>query len=84
MDIKERDIMAKKQNLSLLEMVLVIIPFTNALGIDRFVMGDMKWGLIRLVVGILTVGIVGTILWVIDLVFLFLGRYQTDMLKYLK
>ncbi|GEM_PF-3900627 len=76
--------MAKKQNLSLLEMILVIIPFTNALGIDRFVMGDMKWGLIRLVVGILTVGIVGTILWVIDLVFLFLGRYQTDMLKYLK
>ena len=76
--------MAKKQNLSLLEMILVIIPFTNALGIDRFVMGDMKWGLIRLVVGILTVGIVGTILWVFDLVFLFLGRYQTDMLKYLK
>lgn len=68
----------------LLEMILVIIPFTIALGIDRFVMGDMKWGLIRLVVGILTVGIVGTILWVIDLVFLFLGRYQTDMLKYLK
>lgn len=68
----------------LLEMILVIIPFTNALGIDRFVMGDMKWGLIRLVVGILTVGIVGTILWVFDLVFLFLGRYQTDMLKYLK
>jgi TM2 domain-containing membrane protein YozV len=84
MNIKESDIMAKKQNLSLLEMILVIIPFTNALGIDRFVMGDMKWGLIRLVVGILTVGIVGTILWVIDLVFLFLGRYQTDMLKYLK
>jgi hypothetical protein len=84
MDIKESDIMAKKQNLSLLEMILVIIPITNALGIDRFVMGDMKWGLIRLVVGILTVGTVGTILWVIDLVFLFLGRYQTDMLKYLK
>ncbi|MCV2232908.1 hypothetical protein [Paracholeplasma manati] len=76
--------MAKKQNLSLLEMILVIIPFTNALGIDRFVMGDMKWGLIRLVIGIISVGTVGFILWVIDLLFLVQGRYQTDMLKYLK
>lgn len=32
----------KKQNLSVLEMVLVIIPITNALGIDRFIMGDTK------------------------------------------
>ncbi|PKK86358.1 MAG: hypothetical protein CVV63_04435 [Tenericutes bacterium HGW-Tenericutes-8] len=70
--------------MSLLEMVLVIIPFTNAFGIDRFVMGDMKWGLIRLVVGIVTAGTVGFILWIIDLVFLLLGRYNTDMLQYLK
>lgn len=76
--------MAKKQNLSLLEIILIVFPLTNGLGIDRFVMGDMKWGLIRLVVGIVTVGTVGFILWVIDLVFLILGRYQTDMLKYLK
>ena len=76
--------MASKRNMSLLEMVLVIIPFTNAFGIDRFVMGDMKWGLIRLVVGIVTAGTVGFILWIIDLVFLLLGRYNTDMLQYLK
>ncbi len=74
--------MAKKQNLSVLEMVLIIIPLTNGLGIDRFVMGDMKWGLIRLVLAF--VFGIGFILWIVDLVFLFLGRYQTDMLKYLK
>jgi hypothetical protein len=76
--------MASKRNLSVLEMVLVIIPFTNAFGIDRFVMGDMKWGLIRLVIGIFTAGTVGFVLWVIDLVFLLLGKYNTDMLQYLK
>lgn len=76
--------MGRKQQMGLLEMILVIIPFTNALGIDRFVMGDMKWGLIRLVITILTVGTVGLVLWVIDLVFLLLGRYNTDMLMYLK
>lgn len=76
--------MGRKQQMGLLEMILVIIPFTNALGIDRFVMGDMKWGLVRLVITILTVGTVGLVLWVIDLVFLLLGRYNTDMLMYLK
>ncbi|MDY0211037.1 MAG: hypothetical protein RBQ91_06515 [Acholeplasma sp.] len=76
--------MASKKSMSLLGMILVIIPVTNAFGIDRFVMGDTKWGLIRLVVGIVTVGTVGFILWVIDLVFLILGKYNTDMLQYLK
>lgn len=73
----------KKQNLSVLEMVLVIIPITNALGIDRFIMGDTKWGLIRLIIGIVTAGTVGLVLWIIDLVFLVMGNYQTDMLKYI-
>lgn len=73
----------KKQNLSVLEMVLVIIPFTNAFGIDRFIMGDNKWGLIRLLIGILTFGTVGIVLWIIDLVFLVMGNYQTDMMKYI-
>jgi len=63
--------------------ILIILPFTNALGIDRFVIGDTKWGLIRLVIGIISVGTVGLILWLIDLLFLLQGRYQTDMLKYL-
>lgn len=73
----------KKQNLSVLEMVLVIIPITNAFGIDRFIMGDNKWGLIRLLIGIFTVGTVGFVLWIIDLVFLVMGNYQTDMMKYI-
>lgn len=73
----------KKQNLSVLEMVLVIIPITNAFGIDRFIMGDNKWGLIRLLIGIITVGTVGFVLWIIDLVFLVMGNYQTDMMKYI-
>ena len=64
-------------------MVLVIIPITNALGIDRFIMGDTKWGLIRLIIGIVTAGTVGLVLWIIDLVFLVMGNYQTDMLKYI-
>ncbi|HBT59984.1 MAG TPA: hypothetical protein DEA45_04070 [Acholeplasmataceae bacterium] len=73
----------KKQNLSVLEMVLVIIPFTNILGIDRFIMGDNKWGLIRLIIGVFTAGTVGSVLWIIDLVFLVMGNYQTDMMKYI-
>lgn len=76
--------MAKKSNMTVLELVLVIIPFTNAFGIDRFVMGDTKWGLIRLVITLLSVGTVGFVLWIIDIVFLILGRYNTDMLMYLK
>lgn len=76
--------MARKQNLSLLEMILVIIPVTNLLGIDRFVLGDTKWGLIRLVITLISVGSIASILWIIDLVFLLMGKYQTDMLKYLK
>jgi len=76
--------MARKQSLSDLEVILVIIPFTNILGIDRFVIGDIKWGLIRLVISILSLGSVAVILWIIDLLFLVQGRYQTDMLKYLK
>lgn len=77
-------IMAKKKNYSLLEMLLIIIPITNALGIDRFILGDTKWGIIRLVITLLSLGTLGLILWIIDVVFLLLGRYQTDMLKYLK
>lgn len=76
--------MAKKNSFSLLEMILIIFPLTNALGIDRFVLGDTKWGIIRLVITVISVGTIGTILWIIDLVFLLLGKYQTDMLKYLK
>lgn len=78
------DIMAKKKNYSLLEMLLIIIPITNALGIDRFILGDTKWGIIRLVIFILSLTTIGWILWVIDVVFLLMGKYQTDMLKYLK
>lgn len=74
--------MASKKSMSLLEIILVVFPLTNILGIDRFVMGDMKWGLIRLV--LLVVGGIGVILWIVDLVFLLLGKYNTDMLKYLK
>ena len=74
--------MASKKSMSLLEIILVVFPLTNILGIDRFVMGDMKWGLIRLVLAF--VGGIGFILWIVDLVFLLLGKYNTDMLKYLK
>ena len=73
--------MAKKKSLSLVEILLIVFP-TNWFGIDRFVMGDTKWGLIRLV--LFFVFGISIILWIVDLVFLFLGRYQTDMLKYLK
>lgn len=76
--------MARKKEMSLLELILVIIPVTNAFGIDRFVMGDTKWGLIRLVIGIVTVGTVGLILWLVDLFFLITGKYNTDMLQYIK
>lgn len=41
-------------------------------------------GIIRLVIFVLSLGSIATILWIIDLVFLLLGKYQTDMMKYLK
>lgn len=78
------EIMAKKKNYSLLEMLLIVFPITNGLGIDRFILGDTKWGIIRLVIFVLSFTTIGWILWIIDVVFLFQGRYQTDMLKYLK
>lgn len=76
--------MAKKNSFSLLEIILIIFPVTNVLGIDRFILGDTKWGIIRLVIFVLSLGSIATILWIIDLVFLLLGKYQTDMMKYLK
>ena len=76
--------MKKRNKMSLLELILVIFPLTNGLGIDRFVFGDMKWGLIRLIVGVVKVGTLGLVIWIVDLVFLFLDKYNTDMTAYLK
>ena len=36
--------MASKKSMSLLEIILVVFPLTNILGIDRFVMGRHEMG----------------------------------------
>ena len=62
--------MIKRRKMDLLEILLIIIPITNAFGIDRLIFKDTKWAIIRILITIFTVGTVGLILWVIDLLFL--------------
>jgi len=57
--------MAKKVNWVL---TLVLSILFGGLGVDRFVMGHVGLGILKLLVTILTLGILGWIWWIIDVI----------------
>lgn len=65
--------------LNTLAKLLILCPFTNIFGIDRFYLKEHKSGLIRL--GLFYVGI---FYYLFDLVKFFQKKYSTDLNAYLK
>lgn len=57
--------MAKKVNWTL---TLIMSIFFGAFGVDRFLMGHVGLGILKIVVTLLTFGIGGGIWWLIDLI----------------
>ncbi|MFH1396082.1 MAG: TM2 domain-containing protein [archaeon] len=56
---------AKKVNWLL---TLILSIFLGSLGVDRFIMGHVGLGILKLLITILTFGLAGWIWWIIDIV----------------
>ena len=56
---------AKKVNWVL---TLVMSIFFGYLGVDRFIMGQVGMGILKLIVTIITLGIGGFVWWIIDII----------------
>ena len=70
--------MAKQVNWTL---VLIMSIFFGGLGVDRFIMGKVGTGILKLVVTIVTLGIGGFIWWLVDLI-LIATKYQFKGIKW--
>ncbi len=49
-------------------LTLIMSILFGTLGVDRFIMGQIGMGILKIVVGVLTLGIGGAIWWVIDVI----------------
>ena len=49
-------------------LTLIMSIFFGALGVDRFIMGHIGLGILKLIITIITLGIGGFIWWLIDLI----------------
>lgn len=58
--------MAKKEVNWVLALVMSIL--FGAIGVDRFIMGHVGLGIVKLLITILTFGILGWIWWLVDIV----------------
>jgi len=57
--------MAKKVNWML---ALILSIFLGQIGVDRFVMGHVGLGILKLLITICTLGLAGWIWWIIDII----------------
>lgn len=83
--MKKKDIVFDKDEkileLNLFLKILIILPFTNILGIDRFVLKDYKSAFLKLAFLFTPVFLV---YYILDLVKLFKNKYNPNILKYFK
>ena len=57
--------MAKKVNWVL---TLIMSIFFGALGVDRFIMGQVGLGILKLLVSVFTLGLLAWVWWLIDII----------------
>ena len=60
-------------------LTLIMSIFFGALGVDRFIMGKIGTGILKLLVTIFTAGIGGFIWWIIDLILIAVKHKYKDV-----
>lgn len=66
-----------KQEFTDIQVALIICPISNMLGLDRIIYGHKLSGYIRLLFGLILIGLV---LYIIDLVKLFMKKYDNEII----
>jgi TM2 domain-containing membrane protein YozV len=72
--------MAKEKEVSWV-MALVLSILFGGIGIDRFVMGKIGTGILKLLITICTLGLLGWIWWLIDII-LIASKHKFDGVKW--
>lgn len=64
-------------------LTLVISILFGALGIDRFMMGKIGTGILKLLITILSLGMVGWVWWLVDII-LIATKYKFEGVKWVE
>jgi TM2 domain-containing membrane protein YozV len=62
-------------------LVLILSVFFGAFGVDRFVLGKVGTGILKLLITIFTFGLLGWIWWIVDII-LIATKYEFEGIEW--